>query len=94
MTFQDAANRQHLHHSFYTVWLVKGDSEKVELGHTQGKSGNGLMRFLRRETVQAKLTAELGADSLVEVSKKTATALHLSNGWRIEFGKTIRQEAS
>jgi hypothetical protein len=52
------------------------------------------MKFIRGERAQAILAAHLGEGSEVEVTKKTATALHLSNGWRIEFGGTIRQETS
>lgn len=93
MNFQDAASRQYRRTSYYTVNLVKPDAT-IQMGYTQGKSGAGLIWFIRGERAQAILMAHLGEGSEVEITKKTATALHLSNGWRVEFGGTIRQEAS
>lgn len=93
MTFQDAANRQYLHSSIYTVFLIDPDGTREQIGTTHRKSGTGLMNVLRREPVQEKLSAMpimLGDVRL----KKTASALIFTNGYRIEFGGTIRQESN
>ncbi len=92
MSFKDAANRQHLYGSYYTVWLIAPDGKREYLGFIARKSGAGLLTFLRGERIQTRMEQFEGAESIT--LKKTANALVLSNGWRIAFGGTIRQEAS
>lgn len=92
MTFKHAAEMQQYHWSFYTVWLVSADGSREYLGCTQKKSGAGLLKFIQRETVQEVLRVLPNADA-IEWTKKTATALFLSNGMQIAFGGTIRQES-
>lgn len=92
MTFEQAARLQHRYGSFYTVWLVDADGTRRYLGCSQRRSGRGLLKFIGRDSVQAVLKDLPGADTL-EWTRKTADALYLSNGMRITFGGTIRQEA-
>lgn len=94
MTFNEAAAKQFRHTSFYTVQLVKDNGSRVELGSTQRKSGAGLLYCIGSDRVQAIIRAEVPNADAITITKKTAKALHLSNGWRIEFGGTIRQEAT
>jgi hypothetical protein len=91
MSFADAAERQHLYGSYYTVWLVAPDGTREYLGFTPRKSGDGLLSFLRADRIQERVKRFEGAESLT--LKKTAGALVLSNGWKFAFGGTIRQEA-
>ena len=92
MTFADAQQRQYLYRTVYTVWLVGPAGEREQVGTTQRKSGTGLMSVLRRESVQTRIAALPGAASATFT--KRADRLEFSNGWRLEFGGTIRQEAS
>lgn len=92
MTFNDAAKKQYLRSSFYTVWLVHpGGKVRVNLGSTQRKTGAGLLKIIG--TPYAQQTIGEHIPNTVTLTKKTASAILLSNGWRIEFGGTIRQEA-
>jgi hypothetical protein len=91
-TFAQAARAQYLHSSFYTVWLVGPAGEREYLGSTQRKSGTGLRKFLRDKDVQERVSRLPDAASATYT--KRADRLEFSNGWRIEFGGTIRQEAS
>jgi hypothetical protein len=92
MDFQDAARRQHLRTSYYTVWLVGPGGERENLGHTARKTGTGLLTFLYRPAVQERIKALPGAaDARLQ---KFKDRLEFSNGWKLEFGGTIRQEAS
>lgn len=91
MTFSDACRRQHLHHTIYTVYLVGPDGEREQIATTQRKSGTGLLAVLRRESVQARVAQLPGAATAT--CQKKAGGLLFSNGWRLEFGGTIRQEA-
>lgn len=93
MKFSDAARAQHRRQTFYTVWLVGPGSERERLSSTQSKSGVGLIRLLQREVVQALLKRRF-ADADQITFKKHGDALVLSNGWKIEFGGTLRQEAT
>lgn len=92
MTFEQAARAQHLRFSYYTVWLVSPTGERTRLGSTQRKNGTGLMNILRADSTQNRLKAMPVMDGAT--IKKTKSALTFSNGWKIEFGGTIRQEAS
>ena len=94
MTFQDAAAAQYRLHSYYTVHLVKPCGETVPLGYTQRKTGTGLLVFVTGKAVQEALKTHVPGIEGVTIVKKTKAALLLSNGWRIEFGGTIRQEAN
>jgi hypothetical protein len=89
---EQAANKQYLRSSFYTVWLVGPNGERESLGSTQRKTGSSLVRIMREKAVQARLSELPGADSATFTKK--ADRLLISNGWRIEFGGTIRQEAT
>ena len=91
MTFAQAAKTQYLRDSYYTVWLVGAKGERVRLGSTQRKSGSGLLSFCSMASVQETLGKYLTPS--VTIKKKTSTAILLSDGWRIVFGGTIRQEA-
>ena len=92
-TFAEAADRQFRYNSFYTVFLVEvATGARTYLGMTARKTGTGLMTVLRRENVQKFVTTLPGAADATFT--KSATALTLSNGYRIEFGGTIRQEAT
>ena len=91
MTFENAAKLQYRYATYYAIILVGPNGERETLGKTQRKSGSGLLLVLERESVQARMREFPGAYSIT--LKKTASALILSNGWRIEFGGTIRQEA-
>lgn len=93
MRFQDAAERQYRLHSYYTVHLVKDTGEMVPLGFTQRKTGTGLLVLIGGKAVQETLRMHVPDSDNVTITRKTKTALHLSNGWRVEFGGTIRQEA-
>lgn len=92
MTFAEAASRQHLYHSYYTVWLVSPTGEREYLNFTARKTGTGLMKILRLNSVQDRIKQFPDAETLT--LKKRADRLELSNGWQIKFGGTIRQEAS
>jgi hypothetical protein len=92
MTFEQAANKQYLHSSFYTVWLVGPNGERESLGSTQRKTGSCLVQIMRQKSVQARI-AQL-PDAETGTYTKKADRLLFSNGWRIEFGGTIRQEAA
>lgn len=92
-TFAEAADRQYHYGSFYTVFLTTvATGERVYLGMTGRKSGAGLMAILRRTYVQDHIATLPGVSEAT--FRKTADALILSNGYRIEFGGTIRQEAT
>jgi hypothetical protein len=91
MTFSQAARQQYLRHTIYTVVLVGPNGEREQVATTQRKSGTGLVSILRRESVQARI-AQLPGAATATFTKK-ATSLFFSNGWRLEFGGTIRQEA-
>lgn len=92
MDFQTAARIQYRHNSIYTVYLVAPDGTREYLGTTQRKSGIGLMAILRRDSVQERMKSLPGADTARFT--KHADRLALSNGYRIEFGGTIRQESA
>lgn len=95
MTFNEAAKYQYRYGTYYTVWLVKPDGTRVELGFTARKSGTGLLRLIKGKSVQATLRDTIGPEvEYFAIVKKTATALVLSHGWRIEFGGTIREEST
>jgi hypothetical protein len=93
MTFEEAARKQYLYSSFYTVWGVDRQGERIYLTCTQRKSGRRLIGLLSiagpvREWV-------LGVPGIMDTDfKKTATSVSFSNGYRVEFGDTIRQEAA
>lgn len=91
MKFADAARAQYQRHSIYTVYLVGPDGEREEVGTTQRKSGIGLMTVLWRDSVQERVRRLPGAESAT--LKKMAERLVFSNGWSLEFGGTILQEA-
>lgn len=92
MTRTEAARVQYRLHSFYTVQLVTPTGEKEIVGSTQRKSGSGLLHFVcGSDALKAKLSAIPGM--LDGTFKKTAKAIVFSNGYKIEFGGTIRQEA-
>lgn len=91
-TFAEAADRQNLYNSYYTVWLIAPDGSRVYLGHTSRKSGSGLRAVVGRDSVIAKLEKIPGMDTATY--KKTAESLVISNGYKVAFGGTIRQEAS
>lgn len=91
-TFDEAARAQYRFGSFYTVFIVSPDGTRTYAGMTARKTGAGLMAVLRRDHVQAYVAGLPGAADAT--FKKSATALTLSNGYRFEFGGTIRQEAT
>lgn len=91
MTFERACRLQYRLHTIYTVYLVGPNGEGEQVGTTQRKSGAGLMSVLRQESVQARVAQLPGAATATFT--KTATSLRFSNGWRLEFGGTIRQDA-
>lgn len=92
MTFERAARLQRNLHTIYTVYLVGPDGQGEQVGDTQRKSGAGLVEILQRESVQERLRSLPGAATAT--FKKEAGRLVLSNGWRLEFGGTIRQAAT
>jgi hypothetical protein len=97
MKFHDAARRQYLHSSIYTVWLVGPGGTREELGTTQRKTCVGLMGILYLPGVQARIKRLPGAGDM-GVRKRDGgleftAAGGEPNGWRVEFGGTIRQEA-
>lgn len=92
MTFEQAAKRQYLRSSLYTVWLVGPNGERESLGSTSRKSGSSLIAILGEKSVQERVS-RLPEAATATFTKK-ADRLIISNGWRIEFGGTIRQEAS
>ena len=85
MKFKDVA-------TFYTVWLVGPNGERESLGSSGRKSGSGLRAILWTPAVQARVKQFNGVEELRMESK--ADRLLFSNGWRIEFGGTIRQESA
>lgn len=91
-TFAEAAASQFHYGSYYAVFMVAPDGSRVYLGKTARKSGTGLLGYLSAGFVQELIKAMPNADTLT--FKKTAAALILSNGYRITFGGTIRQEAT
>lgn len=92
MTREQASKRQYLRSSFYEVYLVGPNGEREKIARCQGKSGRWLLRVLEGEKVQARMRQFPNCEELA-ITKKTATALVLSNGWRMEFGGTMLQEA-
>jgi hypothetical protein len=91
MTFEEAAARQYNRHTFYAVFLVDPVGNRTRVARTQRKSGTGLIRLLSCDAIRNRL---LEIPGIQEVTyKKFADRLELSNGWKIEFGGTIRQEA-
>jgi hypothetical protein len=93
MTFEQAARRQYRRGTFYVVYLVGPAGERERLGRTQRRNGAGLRSFLRLPTVQMRFGKFPDSGSIV-ITRKTASTLEFSNGWRMEFGGTIREEAS
>lgn len=91
MTFDEAARAQYRRHPIYTVWLVGPAGEREQIGATQRKSGDGLLKVIARESVQERMRRFPDAESLRCAKRKGG--LELTNGWRVEFGGTIRQEA-
>lgn len=91
-TFAEAAAAQFRYGSYYAVFMVAPDGTRVYLGKTASKSGTGLYGFLTMGAVQELVKAMPNADAIT--LRKTAGALILSNGYRIAFGGTIRQEAT
>ncbi len=94
MTFESAARVQYRFKTYYAILAVGPNGERVTCGSTQQKSGRGLLKALGNPAILANIRAAVPNPDGTEIVKKTATALHLSNGWRIEFGGTIRQEAN
>lgn len=93
MDFQTAARVQYLRTSIYTVWLVSPAGERTQIGTSQRKAGTALLSVLTRPENLDAFRAKAGDISAVTFKKK-AGRVELSNGWRVEFGGTIRQEAS
>jgi hypothetical protein len=100
MTFAEACEKQHLYHSYYTVWIVKPDGTRIYLTHTARKSGSGLLALFTgdydgyREALR-KALREAGVNpETCPLVKKTKNALILGDLWKVEFGGTIRQEAA
>lgn len=91
MTFHEAALRQYRRRTLYVVLLIGPNGEREELGRTIRKSGHGLLDVLSRDYVQERVKLLPNAETAC--FKKFADRLELDNGWRIEFGGTIRQEA-
>jgi hypothetical protein len=91
MSFTEAARAQYLHSSFYTVFLIGPNGEREMVGTTQRKSGSGLLKVLGSKAVQARVA--LTPDAETATIKKTSGKIVFSNGWSLEFGGTIRQEA-
>jgi len=91
MTFEQAARKQYLRKSFYTVWLIGPHGERESLGSASRKSGSSLVAILGEKAVQERVSRLPNASTAT--FKKRANCLEISNGWRIEFGGTIRQEA-
>lgn len=92
MTFEQAAARQHNRHSIYDVHLVAPDGGRTLVARTQRKSGVGLIRILESPRFQARIQA---MPEMTEATfRRKAKALLFSNGWRLEFGQTIMQEAA
>lgn len=91
-TFAQAARKQYLHSSFYTVWLVGPDGERERLGSTQRKTGASLVKILCEKAVQDRVAR--APDAASATFTKKPDRLLLSNGWSIQFGGTIRQEAA
>jgi hypothetical protein len=110
MTFEQAAERQHRYGSYYTVWLLGPDGEREYLGFTARKSGAGLLKFMSSLKIQERMKQFPDADNLrctktataliftskAEVAKAIAEgrSTPTPNGWKIQFGGTIRQEAA
>ena len=92
MTFEQAAERQHRYGSYYTVWLLGPDGEREYLGFTARKSGAGLLKFMSGTNTQNRMKQFPNAEALTCTKHKDR--LELSNGWKIQFGGTIRQEAA
>ena len=91
MTFAQAARQQYRYRTIYTVWLAGPQGEREQVGTTSRKNGQGLLRVLRRSDVQARVAALPNAGGATFTKK--ADRLVFSNGWSLEFGGTIRQEA-
>jgi hypothetical protein len=94
MKFHDAAARQYRRTSYYTVYLVKPDGTRVELGYTPRKTGQGLLALVYSAAGQATIKIHVPDMNTVEITRRGPGGLDLSNGCRIEFGGTIRQEAT
>ena len=93
MTFREATRKQYLRNSYYTVHLVGPNGQRETIGQTARKTGTGLMLILTTEANLNRLRSLAGDLSKVSF-KKRSDRVELSNGWRVEFGGTIRQEAS
>lgn len=91
MTHEQASRMQYRYHSYYTVWLTGPNGEREEVARTQRKSGSGLMQVARGERFQERVKQFQDAAEIT--FKKRADRLEFSNGWRLEFGGTILQEA-
>ena len=92
MTFEDAARRQYRYSTLYAVFLIGPNGEREQVGATSRKSGDGLVAVLRRESVQERIKQIPGVESAT--FRKFKDRLEVSNGWKLQFGGTIRQEAS
>jgi len=94
MDTDEAANRQYRYGSYYTVWLVSPTGERTYLGYTARKSGNGLLGKLDDYEMRVEVLRRMGAAGGEVGYKKTAAALVFTNGWKIAFGGTIREESA
>lgn len=90
--FQQAAADQYRRTSFYVVFLVSPNGERERVARTQRKSGSGLLQVMRGEKVQTLAATWPNMDAVT--FKKFADRVEFSNGWRLEFGGTIREEAA
>lgn len=98
MDFQAAAATQYNRHTYYSVVLASPTCLAIEhairLGSTQRRTGNGLLSFIGRDAVQAIIKKNVPDAETATIIKKTKDMLVLSNGWKITFGGTIRQDAA
>ena len=92
MSRQDAARAQYNRHTFYVVFLVAPSGGKTRIGSTQRKNGRGLRAILASPSAQHLLASIPEMDGAT--FRKFADRLEFSNGWRVEFGGTIIQEAN
>ena len=94
MTFQTATSLQYRHATYYEVVLDIPGKPPEPIGHTQRKSGTGLMVMLqKREDVKAKLRPIAGIDEAP--FRKRADRLEFGKLAVIRFsGDTMRQAAN
>lgn len=93
MNFDKAAKLQNRYSTFWTIFLIGPNGEKEYVGFSSRKSGRSLLGFISRESFQERV-GKFEAAGSIRIVKKTSESLVFSNGWKLAFGGTIRQESS